>query len=184
MATPFERVKTAWESSDREGELNRVVETMAAEGVWYAMNSIPRWGFCSMKCVPVMPTTKQKRSLTTSVIGFTAGVMRNGTSKRNLRFFPQRTKLKSCHDGRVLRSLRGVRDRVLPLFRTYSLDAKEEHIKIVSQAVEIAEEAGRQASPVTSITTIVRQVHAIVGHVGFYTQLPSSLCCSRCCLCN
>jgi hypothetical protein len=33
MATPFERMKVAWESSDRKGELNRVVETMAAEGV-------------------------------------------------------------------------------------------------------------------------------------------------------
>lgn len=33
MATPFERVKAAWESPNREGELNRVVETMAAEGV-------------------------------------------------------------------------------------------------------------------------------------------------------
>ena len=34
MTTPFERVKAAWESPDREGELNRVVETMAAEGVF------------------------------------------------------------------------------------------------------------------------------------------------------
>ena len=33
MTTPFERVKAAWGSSDRSGELNRVVETMAAEGV-------------------------------------------------------------------------------------------------------------------------------------------------------
>src|SRR5688572_22714397 len=32
MATPFERVKAAWETPDRRGELNRVVETMAAEG--------------------------------------------------------------------------------------------------------------------------------------------------------
>ena len=33
MATAYERVKSAWESSDRPGELNRVVETMAAEGM-------------------------------------------------------------------------------------------------------------------------------------------------------
>jgi len=33
MATPFERVKAAWESPNRAAELNRVVETMAAEGV-------------------------------------------------------------------------------------------------------------------------------------------------------
>jgi hypothetical protein len=33
MATPFERIKAAWDSSDREGELNRVVEVMAAEDV-------------------------------------------------------------------------------------------------------------------------------------------------------
>lgn len=33
MGTPFERVKAAWNSPDREGELNRVVEAMAAEGV-------------------------------------------------------------------------------------------------------------------------------------------------------
>jgi hypothetical protein len=33
MATPFERVTVAWDSSDRTGALNRVVEVMAAEGV-------------------------------------------------------------------------------------------------------------------------------------------------------
>ena len=33
MATPFERMKAVWNSPDREGELNRVVEVMAAEGV-------------------------------------------------------------------------------------------------------------------------------------------------------
>jgi hypothetical protein len=33
MTTPLERVKAAWESPDREGELNRVVATMATEGV-------------------------------------------------------------------------------------------------------------------------------------------------------
>jgi hypothetical protein len=33
MATPFDRVKAAWESADRNAALNRVVETMAAEGV-------------------------------------------------------------------------------------------------------------------------------------------------------
>lgn len=33
MATPFDRVKAAWDSPDRAPELNRVVETMAAEGV-------------------------------------------------------------------------------------------------------------------------------------------------------
>lgn len=33
MVTPFERMKAAWGSSDREGELNRAVESMAAEGV-------------------------------------------------------------------------------------------------------------------------------------------------------
>ncbi len=32
MATPYERVKAAWDSPDRDGELNRAVETMAAEG--------------------------------------------------------------------------------------------------------------------------------------------------------
>ena len=32
MATIFEKVKVAWESPDRHGELNRVVEAMAAEG--------------------------------------------------------------------------------------------------------------------------------------------------------
>lgn len=33
MATPFERVKVAWNSPDREGALSRVVESMATEGV-------------------------------------------------------------------------------------------------------------------------------------------------------
>ena len=33
MATPFERVRAAWESPDRAAELNHVVEMMAAEGV-------------------------------------------------------------------------------------------------------------------------------------------------------
>ncbi|VTR90898.1 unnamed protein product [Gemmata massiliana] len=33
MATPFERVKAAWGLSNRESELNRVVEAMASEGV-------------------------------------------------------------------------------------------------------------------------------------------------------
>ena len=33
MATPFDRVKAAWNSPDCGGELNRAVETMAAEGV-------------------------------------------------------------------------------------------------------------------------------------------------------
>jgi len=33
MASPFERVKTAWYSPDRERELNSLVEQMAAEGV-------------------------------------------------------------------------------------------------------------------------------------------------------
>lgn len=31
--TPYELVKTAWDSPDRDDELNRVVEAMAAEGV-------------------------------------------------------------------------------------------------------------------------------------------------------
>jgi hypothetical protein len=33
MMTPYERVKAAWDSPDRDDELNRVVEAMAAEGV-------------------------------------------------------------------------------------------------------------------------------------------------------
>lgn len=33
MTTPLERVKAAWDSSDRAGELNRAVEVMAAEGI-------------------------------------------------------------------------------------------------------------------------------------------------------
>jgi hypothetical protein len=33
MPTPFEQVQAAWGSADRRGELNRVVETMAAEGI-------------------------------------------------------------------------------------------------------------------------------------------------------
>ena len=33
MATAFERVRAAWQSVDRRTDLNRVVETMAAEGV-------------------------------------------------------------------------------------------------------------------------------------------------------
>ena len=33
MATPFDRVKTAWGSPDRKGALNRVVEAMATEGI-------------------------------------------------------------------------------------------------------------------------------------------------------
>lgn len=33
MATPFERVKTAWTASDREDALHQMVEQMAAEGV-------------------------------------------------------------------------------------------------------------------------------------------------------
>lgn len=33
MITPFERLKTAWVSNNPEGELNRVVEEMAIEGV-------------------------------------------------------------------------------------------------------------------------------------------------------
>ena len=33
MVTPFERVKAAWDSPDRKGELNRVIELMATEGV-------------------------------------------------------------------------------------------------------------------------------------------------------
>jgi hypothetical protein len=33
MITPYERVKAAWESDDRNAALNRVVETLAAEGV-------------------------------------------------------------------------------------------------------------------------------------------------------
>lgn len=33
MSTAYERVKAAWESDDRSAALNRVVETMAAEGV-------------------------------------------------------------------------------------------------------------------------------------------------------
>ena len=33
MATPYERVKSAWESEDRRAALHRVVEEMAAEGV-------------------------------------------------------------------------------------------------------------------------------------------------------
>ena len=33
MASPFERVKVAWTAPDPKGELNRVVEVMAAEGV-------------------------------------------------------------------------------------------------------------------------------------------------------
>src|SRR4051794_3396300 len=33
MATPFERVKAAWNSPDRERELNCLVEHMAGEGV-------------------------------------------------------------------------------------------------------------------------------------------------------
>ena len=33
MATPYEQMKAAWESSDRAGELNRVVEALAAEGI-------------------------------------------------------------------------------------------------------------------------------------------------------
>jgi hypothetical protein len=33
MTTPFERVKAAWESPNRESELNRLVEAMATEGV-------------------------------------------------------------------------------------------------------------------------------------------------------
>lgn len=33
MATPFQRMKSAWDSADRQAELNRVVESMAAEGV-------------------------------------------------------------------------------------------------------------------------------------------------------
>jgi hypothetical protein len=32
MATPFDRVKEAWNSPDREAELNCAVEAMAAEG--------------------------------------------------------------------------------------------------------------------------------------------------------
>src|SRR5262245_28160773 len=32
MATPYERIKAAWEAIDRQGSLNRVVELMAAEG--------------------------------------------------------------------------------------------------------------------------------------------------------
>ncbi len=33
MATAYERVKLAWDTPDRPAELNRVVETLAAEGV-------------------------------------------------------------------------------------------------------------------------------------------------------
>ncbi len=33
MMTPFDRLKAAWDSTNREGELNRVVEEMAVEGV-------------------------------------------------------------------------------------------------------------------------------------------------------
>jgi len=33
MTTPFVRAKAAWDSTDRAGELNRVVEVMVAEGV-------------------------------------------------------------------------------------------------------------------------------------------------------
>ena len=33
MPALLERMKTAWDSTDRDGELNRVVEAMAAEGV-------------------------------------------------------------------------------------------------------------------------------------------------------
>jgi hypothetical protein len=33
MATPFERIKVAWAMPTRREQLNRVIETMAAEGV-------------------------------------------------------------------------------------------------------------------------------------------------------